>query len=170
MLKFSLVTEKDFDIVYSKMTSAFPYEERRDSYDEKECLKDSRFKLLSLIDGDISVGFVALWILDGFIFLEHIAVDEDKRSSGYGSKAIELIKAEFNMPIILEAEAPLTEQQIKRISFYERLGFIVNDNPYTQPSYHGGEGVPLMLLSFPDPLSDADFCKFIEETRKSAYK
>ena len=152
------------------MTSAFPYEERRDSYDEKECLKDSRFRLFSLYDNDIAVGFTALWVLDGFVFLEHIAIDEDKRSSGYGSKAIELIKSEFNLPIILEAEAPVTEQQIKRIAFYKRLGFTVNDYDYTQPSYHGGEGVPLMLLSFPDPMTDADFDKFIEETRKSAYK
>ncbi len=170
MLSFSPVTEKDFDIVYSKMASAFPYEERRDSFDEKECLKDSRFRLFSLYDNDIAVGFTALWVLDGFVFLEHIAIDEDKRSSGYGSKAIELIKETFDLPIILEAEAPVTEQQIKRIAFYERLGFHVNGYDYTQPSYHGGEGVPLMLLSFPDPMTDADFDKFIEETRKSAYK
>lgn len=152
------------------MTSAFPYEERRDSYDEKECLKDKHFKLLSIYDNDIAVGFTALWVLDGFVFLEHIAIDEDKRSSGYGSRAIELIKSEFNLPIILEAEAPVTEQQIKRIAFYKRLGFTVNDYDYTQPSYHGGEGVSLMLLSFPEPMTDADFNKFIEETRKSAYK
>ena len=170
MLRFSPVTERDFDEVYSKMTSAFPYEERRDSYDEKECLKDSRFKLFSLYDNDIAVGFTALWVLDGFVFLEHIAIDEDKRSSGYGSKAIELIKETFDLPIILEAEAPVTEQQIKRIAFYKRLGFNVNDYDYTQPSYHGSEGVPLLLLSFPKPMTDCDFNKFIEETRKSAYK
>ena len=170
MLRFSPVTERDFDEVYSKMTSAFPYEERRDSFDEKECLKDSRFRLFSLYDNDIAVGFTALWVLDGFVFLEHIAIDEDKRSSGYGSKAIELIKETFDLPIILEAEAPVTEQQIKRIAFYNRLGFTVNDYNYTQPSYHGGEGVPLLLLSFPKPMTDCDFNKFIEETRKSAYK
>ena len=152
------------------MTSAFPYEERRDSFDEKECLKDSRFRLFSLYDNDIAVGFTALWVLDGFVFLEHIAIDEDKRSSGYGSKAIELIKETFEIPIILEAEAPVTEQQIKRIAFYKRLGFTVHDYDYTQPSYHGGEGVPLLLLSFPKPMTDCDFNKFIEETRKSAYK
>lgn len=152
------------------MTSAFPYEERRDSFDERECLKDERFRFLSLIDNDTSVGFVALWLLDGFVFLEHIAIDEDKRSSGYGSQAIDLIKDTFSLPIILEAEAPVTEQQIKRIAFYKRLGFNVNAYDYTQPSYHGGEGVPLLLLSFPKPMTDRDFNKFIDETRKSAYK
>ncbi len=170
MLRFSPVTERDFDTVYSKMTSAFPYEERRDSFDEKECLKDSRFRLLSLYDDNTAVGFTALWVLDGFVFLEHIAIDEDKRSCGYGSRAIELMKETFNLPIILEAEAPVTEQQIKRIAFYKRLGFTVNDYDYTQPSYHGGEGVPLLLLSFPKPMTDCDFNKFVEETRKSAYK
>ena len=170
MLRFENVTESTFSLVYEKMCAAFPYEERRDFTDQLECMKDKRFCFFEIYDNDVAVGFISLWRLSGFVFIEHIAIDEDKRSGGYGTRAIELVKELYNMPLILEAEAPETRQQIKRIEFYNRLGFKVNDYPYKQPSYHGGEGVPLLVLSYPELLCVDEFNRFITETRDSAYK
>ncbi len=170
MLRFIDVNEKTFDMVFDKMTAAFPYEERRDCFDQKKCLKNKYFKFFEIYDGNTAVGFTALWVFENFVFIEHIAIDEDKRGGGYGSKAIELIKEKYNKPIILEAEAPVTEQQIKRIKFYERLNFKVNNFDYTQPSYHGGEGVPLLILSYPKELTNKEFDEFLMETRREAYK
>ncbi len=169
MIRFENVTEKTFPDVYEKMTTAFPLEERRSFIDQLECLKNEKFCFFEIVDNSSPVGFIAIWNLKGFVFLEHLAIDEDKRSGGYGSKAIELLKATFNKPIILEAEAPVAEQQIKRIAFYDRLGFKVNDFYYEQPSYHGGGGVPLKILSFPSLLTDEEFQNFLTETRNSAY-
>ncbi len=170
MVRFIDVNEETFNMVFDKMTAAFPYEERRDCFDQKECLKNKYFKFLEIYDGDIAVGFTALWIFESFVFIEHIAIDEEKRSGGYGSQTIEAIKEKYNKPIILEAESPVTEQQIKRIKFYERLGFKVNAFDYTQPSYHGGEGVPLLILSYPNTLSNDEFDLFLKETKKEVYK
>lgn len=169
MLRFIDVNEKTFNTVFEKMEAAFPYEERRDCFDQKECLKNEYFKFYEIYDGDTPIGFTALWIFEEFIFIEHIAIDEKKRGGGYGSKAIELIKEHYQRPIILEAEAPVTEQQIKRIRFYERLKFNVNTYDYTQPSYHGGEGVPLLILSYPNILTDEKFENFLSKTRKNVY-
>ena len=170
MIRFENVTEKAFPSIYEKMKAAFPLEERRKYIDQLECLKDERFNFFEITENNSAVGFIAIWNLDGFVFLEHLAIDEDKRSGGYGSKAVELLKATYNKPVILEAEAPVTEQQVKRIAFYDRLGFKVNDFDYEQPSYHGGEGVPLKILSFPNLLTAKEFNNFIKETRSSAYK
>ena len=169
MLRFIDVNEKTFNTVFDKMKTAFPYEERRDYSDQKECLENKYFKFFEIYDCDLAVGFTALWVFENFVFIEHIAIDEDKRGSGYGSKAIELIKEKYNKPLILEAEAPVTEQQIKRIKFYNRLGFNVNSFNYTQPSYHGGEGVPLLILSYPNKLTDEEFDEFLKETRREVY-
>ena len=169
MISFIDVNEKTFNTVFDKMKTAFPYEERRDYSDQKECLKNKYFNFFEIYDGDVAVGFTALWVFENFVFIEHIAIDEDKRGSGYGSKAIELIKEKYNKPLILEAEAPVTEQQIKRIKFYNRLGFNVNSFNYTQPSYHGGEGVPLLILSYPNKLTDEEFEEFLKETRREVY-
>lgn len=169
MLRFIDVNEKTFNTVFDKMKTAFPYEERRDYSDQKECLENKYFKFFEIYDCDLAVGFTALWVFENFVFIEHIAIDEDKRGGGYGSKAIELIKEKYNKPLILEAEAPVTEQQIKRIKFYNRLGFNVNSFNYTQPSYHGGEGVPLLILSYPNKLTDEEFDEFLRETRREVY-
>ncbi len=169
MIRFIDVTDKAFNTVFDKMTTAFPYEERRDYFDQMECLKNSRFKFSEIYDDDTAVGFIALWVFDSFVFIEHIAIDENKRGGGYGTKAIELVKKTYNLPLILEAEAPETEIQKKRITFYERLGFKVNSYDYTQPSYHGGEGVPLMILSYPEFINEDKFKEFLTETRREVY-
>lgn len=170
MIRFENVNEDTFSAVYEKMCAAFPLEERRDYVDQQECMNDERFCFFEIYDNEVAVGFISLWNLSGFVFIEHIAIDPDKRSGGYGSKAIELVKETYKKAVILEAEAPETEQQIKRIKFYDRLGFKVNDYPYEQPSYHGGEGVPLLILSYPEQLNENEFKNFITETRNSAYK
>lgn len=170
MTSFIPVTEESFDKVYNKMKAAFPIEERRTSFDEKNCLKDSKFNFFEILDEGNEVGFIALWVFQDFVFIEHLAIDSDKRNGGYGSKTLSLVKEKFNKPLILEAEAPETEQQIKRIRFYDRHGFKVNGFDYMQPSYHGGEGVPLKILSFPEMLSQEKFDSFIALTRKHVYK
>ncbi|MBO5896355.1 MAG: GNAT family N-acetyltransferase [Clostridia bacterium] len=170
MIRFENVNEETFSAVYEKMCAAFPLEERREFTDQSECMTDKRFRFLEIYENADPVGFIALWVLCGFVFIEHLAIDEDKRAGGYGTRAIELVKELYNVPLILEAEAPETEQQIKRIRFYERLGFKVNSYPYEQPSYHGGDGVPLLVLSYPVLLNCEEFENFIAETRNSAYK
>ncbi len=170
MIRFIDVTDAAFNTVFDKMTTAFPYEGRRNCFDQKECLKNSRFKFAEIYDDDTPVGFISMWSFESFVFIEHIAIDEDKRGGGYGTKSIELVKKAYNLPLILEAEAPETEIQKKRIAFYERLGFKVNAYDYTQPSYHGGDGVPLMILSYPQLLTDEEFSLFLTETRKEVYK
>ena len=169
-MKLIPITEERFDLVFSKMTAAFPYEERRDISDQKECLNNIFFKFLEIFDNEIDVGFITIWDFPEFVFIEHLAIDEEKRAGGYGSKTIENIKEAYKKPIILEAEAPETEQQIKRIRFYDRLGFKMNSYDYEQPSYHGGEGVPLKILSYPELLSQDEFDLFIKKTRENGYK
>lgn len=164
------ITEERFDLVFSKMTAAFPLQERRDISDQKECLNNKFFKFSEIFDNETAVGFIALWVFPEFVFIEHIAIDDNKRAGGYGSKTIELVKKVYKKPIILEAEAPETEQQIKRIRFYDRLGFKVNSYEYEQPSYHGGEGVPLKILSYPELISQEEFDLFIKRTRENPYK
>ena len=169
-MKLIPITEERFDLVFSKMTAAFPYEERRDLLDQKECLKNKYFKFFEIFDNEADVGFITIWDFPEFIFIEHLAIDEEKRAGGYGSKTIELIKQVYKKSIILEAEAPETEQQIKRIRFYDRQGFKMNSYDYEQPSYHGGEGVPLKILSYPELLNQEEFDLFIKRTRENPYK
>ncbi|MBR3809352.1 MAG: GNAT family N-acetyltransferase [Clostridia bacterium] len=170
MIDLKLVTDKNFSSVYKRLIDAFPYEERRDEADEKKCFLKSQFNFCEITDDGESVGLIVFWVFDKFLFVEHIAINKEIRSKGYGSKTFELLKTQYNLPIILEAESPETEMQKKRIKFYENLGFKINSYDYTQPSYHNGENVPLKILSFPEILSQSEFDLFFKETRRVVYE
>lgn len=170
MIDLRPVAEEKFSSVYKRLIDAFPYEERRDEVDEKKCFLKSQFNFCEITDGGESVGLIVFWVFESFLFVEHIAINKEIRSKGYGSKTIDLIKSKYNLPIILEAEAPLTETQKKRIKFYENLGFKVNSYDYTQPSYHNAESVPLLVLSFPKVLNENEFDEFFRETRIVVYE
>ena len=169
MIDIRPVTEENFSPLYKRLIDAFPYEERRDEADEKKCFLKPQFNFCEITDNGEGVGLIVFWVFERFLFIEHIAVNKEIRSKGYGSKAIELIKAKYALPIILEAEAPGTEMQKKRIKFYEKLGFKINSYDYTQPSYHNGDGVPLLVLSFPKLLDENEFDEFFKATRKAVY-
>ena len=75
-MKLIPIEEERFDLVFSKMNAAFPYEERRDISDQKECLNNKFFNFLEIFDNEIDVGFIALWDFPEFVFIGHIAIDE----------------------------------------------------------------------------------------------
>ena len=170
MIDIRPVTEEKFSLVYKRLVDAFPYEERRDECDEKKCFLKEQFNFCEITDDGESVGLIVFWVFERFLFIEHIAINKEIRSKGYGSKTIELIKAKYDLPIILEAEAPETEVQQKRIKFYENLGFKVNSYDYSQPSYHNAESVPLLILSFPEKLNQTEYDEFFKETRIVVYE
>ncbi len=170
MIELKPVTKENFSFVYKRLVDAFPYEERRDEEDEKTCFLKSQFNFCEITDDGESVGLVVFWIFKVFLFIEHIAINKEIRGEGYGSKTIDLIKEKYNLPIILEAEAPESEMQKKRIKFYENLGFKVNSYDYTQPSYHNAESVPLQILSFPKLLEKNEFEEFFKTTREVVYE
>ncbi len=170
MIELRPVAEEKISSVYKRIIDAFPYEERRDECDEAKCFLKSQFNFCEITDSGESVGLIVFWVFESFLFVEHIAINKEIRSKGYGSKTIELIKTKYNLPIILEAESPETEMQKKRIKFYENLGFKVNSYDYTQPSYHNAESVPLLVLSFPKVLNENEFDEFFRETRIVVYE
>ena len=163
------LTKENFSSVYKRLIDAFPYEERRDECDEEKCFLKKEFNFCGITDNGESVGLIVFWLFSDFLFIEHIAINNEKRGNGYGTKAIEFLKEKYNLPIILEAESPETEIQKKRIKFYEQLGFKVNSYNYTQPSYHNGESVPLLVLSFPELLNESEFEEFFKTTREIVY-
>ena len=169
-MQINELTPLTFSADYEKMCCSFPYEERRDITDEAMCFNKKEFRFCRLTENGEPCGVAVFWEFEGFIFLEHLAVDENMRSLGLGSRFIELLKKSYNKSIILEAEPPETEQAKRRIAFYERHGFFVNDYFYEQPSYHGeNAGVRLNILSFPNTLSQGEFDGFLKTTRREVY-
>ena len=155
-MKLVAMGREEFPAVYEQLEKNFIREERRDRADAEAILECPQYTVYHAVEGDEKVGFITVWELEGFAFAEHFVIFEPCRNRGLGAEVLRLLAARYDR-IVLEAEPPVGDIQRRRLAFYGRNGFCQNDRKYLQPSYRkGGEGVELVLMSYPDPVSDFD--------------
>ncbi len=135
--------------------TAFPTEERRAKDYHIETMTKSEFHAEAVLDDYTLIGIIFWWDLTNFRFVEHLATTPSVRGKGYGDQILREFIAESDKPIILEVEHPTEELSRRRIGFYERIRFILNNHPYRHPSYQQikGEFVELMIMTYPEPIS-----------------
>ena len=145
---------EDFDLIYSEKEKNFVSEERRDHEFAFQIMSEPNYTVYHVIDGETKVGFITVWDLVAFAYIEHFVIYELYRNLGYGGRTLEILKKMYKS-MVLEAEPPTDELRSRRIAFYERNGFFKNDYPYIQPPYRRGETrVPLVLMSYPSTLEN----------------
>ena len=155
---------EDFDGVYAIMEQSFPTDERR-PYDEQKSLLDNMAYSI-YISGEKNA-FIAGWEFDDFIFIEHFAVDSACRNTGLGSRMLTEFLKNQQKTVCLEVELPDTEIAKRRIGFYERNGFFLNEYEYFQPPISKGKKiVPLMIMTSKEKVSQGTF----ENIRNILYK
>ena len=155
--------EIGFDKVYAIMEEAFPPCEIRTKEGQRALLEKPEYRLHTYPDGNGEpAAFLTAWEFEKFRFIEHLAVGKSLRGGGWGSRSVaDYVKGDPR-PVILEVEPPETEMAKRRIGFYERLGFILNEYPYEQPPMQEATGwCPLFLMSYPSALGEREFqaCK-----------
>ncbi|MGI6217963.1 MAG: GNAT family N-acetyltransferase [Coriobacteriales bacterium] len=113
------------------MKTAFPVDEQVDTSKLIEISRDPKLTFAAFIDNGEFVG-LGQWASDksmGISNVMYLAVAEEKRSSGYGSKILKTIVKECDTPTtVLEVEStkvecPNLEQRLSRKSFYQRNDF-----------------------------------------------
>ena len=130
--------------IYQSYCNAFPVEERRDANQFNALFRNPKAKVISVLSNLNDIGYIILWELSEFVFIEHFEIFSDFRSQNYGSQILkELCKNQAR--IVLETEPEMLNNEAKRrIDFYNKNGFILVDENYLQPSY--GEGKPEVSL------------------------
>lgn len=144
----------DIDEIYSLLCASFDREEIRDGADFAATFDDPRFFPYNIIADVQTVGFIGVWELDGFTYIEHFATYPKYRNRGYGAATLRTLENRYSK-LILEAEPPTDEIRLRRSEFYKRAGFAVNDCEYLQPPFRASDKpFPLKLLSYPAPFDD----------------
>jgi ribosomal protein S18 acetylase RimI-like enzyme len=149
----------DFERVYEIMSASFPEIEYRTQIGQEELLRHPEYRLITELDenGRI-IAFLAAWEFPMFRFIEHLAVDPSVRGGGIGKRLMEKFMNPSDKLTVLEVEIPENGVSCRRIRFYERLGFHLNDYSYVQPPLRsGGVDLPLKIMSCPKPLSEKEF-------------
>ncbi len=144
----------EFDRFYALLEASFPIDEYRPYDAQKALLTHPAYEILTNYD---HTAMLTLWRFPHFVYAEHFVVAPGGRNQGTGTKMLQRLLSDLEVPLILEAELPETDMAIRRLGFYQRNGFFVNSYPYEQPAYGPGRSpVPLRLLSTA-PLSPSDF-------------
>lgn len=163
---------KKFDEIFNLMKISFPENEYRTYENQKILLEKKEYKLITKENekGE-AVAFIALWSAPEFDFIEHFAVSPECRGGGVGSKMMKNLMQNTNKPIILEIEVPCDDMSIKRLRFYERLGFKLNEQEYYQlPLRENARPLKLNLMSYPEKLNDEQFESVKQHLHEKIYE
>ncbi len=152
--------QDEFSQVFDIMKASFPPEEMRPYVEEENLLNIDQYEIYVIRDEDQESvkAFISIWEFPSFIYVEHFAVSPDFRNQGLGGEIIDRLCEDTDKDVILEVEPAGEEMANRRIAFYERHGFQLNDYPYFQPKLTDDhDELPLQLMSQPAPLSEDQF-------------
>ncbi|AWB45209.1 GNAT family N-acetyltransferase [Paenibacillus sp. CAA11] len=160
---------QQFNEVYKLMECSFPESEIRTLEGQRALLSHPDYQLITRRTADEGqlVGMMGVWRLGTFRFLEHFAVDPASRGEGTGKQMLQALLQDKPLPVLLEVEPPSGGMTLRRIGFYERLGFHLLPFEYSQPPLRIGQPyLPLCIMSYPAPLTESEF----EEYRRIIYR
>ena len=170
-LKRINTAHEHYPFVEALMQTAFPLQERRNAELQRE-YTDSKphFHTYVIIEENAPIGLLTYWELDGFHYIEHFAIHEQNRNKGYGEQVLGLLQERIKGMIVLEAEEPTDEITRRRIGFYQRKGFVMQDIHYQQPPYRkGDQWFPMKLMTFREKNFPLEFERIKGSIYKEAY-
>lgn len=142
------VSDLLFSNLFNLYALAFPTAERRTWAGlEYELNYEKRFFAQAILRDEKFVGLLNYWTFDRFFYIEHFAVSPTMRDQHIGTEALKMFKEQTKLPVVFEVEMPVDTTAIRRIQFYERLGFSVISHNYAQPPYEGDDFlIPMQLM------------------------
>lgn len=145
-----ITSSEDYRVeeIYNAYCSTFPEDERRDWDKLSTLFSHPKVKIISVLHESENIGYLILWELSNYTFVEHFEVFEKFRSQKLGSHITKYLFDNYPR-IILEIEPEhSSEDAARRYSFYQKNGFRLIDEMYVQPSYgKGKKPLDLWLLS-----------------------
>ena len=148
------------------LTASFPRDEYRALHQQRSNVDGNEaFCMNILCDDECPIGLLSYWRFDGYIYIEHFAIEGTKRNKGYGALVLkQLLKTESK--VVLEVELPTDETSRRRIGFYGRCGLEMCDMEYMQPAYQADSNeVPMRLMA-----CGIDMASCFEQIRNDIYR
>ena len=167
-----LLNREDFNQVFKIMEESFPSDEYRSYEGQKALLNHPDYSLRVLYNEEKKVkAFIASWEFKTFIYVEHFAVNASYRNKGLGAIVLnQQVKLSDKM-VCLEVEAFDTDINKRRIGFYERNNFHLNEYPYVQPAMaEGKKEIPLFIMTLDRAVDEDRFMEIKNTLYKEVYK
>lgn len=178
--KVNFSDHKSLPAVFDIYERSFPDAERRTRHNIiRQIDYNSDYNFFIVLDDDFPVGMAVVWVIEQrFIYIEHLAIEQSRRSRGLGAKAMKLLIDKSPFPIIIEIEKKtdaMTEEEAancdRRLKFYEKCGFHLCQHEYIQPPYAKNlPEVPMYLMECDGHLTDTDFDSVRDALYRVVYK
>ena len=116
-------------------------------------------------------GILNYWDFNDFLYIEHLAVNEQYRNQKIATKVLEQLNSQ-NKLIVLEVELPNDELSKRRIRFYERNAYSIQPFTYFQPPYRKGEErIKMHLMANTQlPINKTKYDEVISLIEKKVYE
>ncbi|MRI01604.1 GNAT family N-acetyltransferase [Kriegella sp. EG-1] len=150
---------------------AFPIEEQRSFDGQAKVLKEINYHFDILIEGEELIGFILWWDFENYKYIDHFATAKAHRNKGFGKLILNKLMESTDKPILLEVELPTSSINKRRIKFYERVDFQLNQHYYeTPPLKIGLPPLQLLVMSYPNPISKKDLAIFVKKNHPIIFK
>lgn len=146
---------RDYPAFLKLYNESFPENERRIYKSDEHVanfIKEKGGKFHGFVyddGGEDFVGFLTYWTFDGYVYVEHFAVDPAHRSKNIGSMMLRHLFDVAGPDVLIEVEKPTTDEARRRVAFYEKNGFRLREEiTYVQPPYSMDQsGVEMSLMT-----------------------
>ena len=163
-IKLKNISDQFFEQAWELYRDTFPLKMRRSKDLQARVMKNPKYNFDVILNDREFIGFMFWWNFDKYSYIEHFSVSAEHRNKGLGKVVLEDFMLSHDKPIVLEVELPNSEIDKRRIKFYERIGFKLNDHSYQLPSLQDGKAVlPLLLMTYPDLLSKKEVEIFVSK-------
>lgn len=152
--------DKHFDDAMKIYQASFPIFEQRTLKNQIEALEDEMYYSSIICENDKLIGIIFYWKYGKYTYIEHLSISPSLRGKNYGSKILRDF-CKDNKDTILEIDNPIDEISIKRLKFYSKIGFKLQDFEHIHPPYRQEyNGHYLKVLSFNRDLSKYEYDEF----------
>lgn len=171
LIRLKHISDKYFQEAWKLYEDAFPFEERRRLDEQSYILQNDSYHFDVLIDKDQFIGFILWWNFETLNYIDHFATAVEQRGKGIGKLILNKFMGSNDKSIILEVELPNSNINERRIKFYERVGFKLNQHHYEIPPIKVGQPpLQLLLMSYPNIISEKEVDLFIEKYHPFLFK
>ena len=162
-MEFIRINSKDdkyFNDAMKIYETSFPIFEQRTIKNQIAVLEDKDYHSTIICENNSLIGLLFYWKYGKYTYIEHLAISPNLRGKNYGSKILKTF-CEDNKYTILEIDNPIDEISIKRLKFYSKIGFKLQNFEHIHPPYRNGyEGHNLKIMNFDRDLSNEEYDEF----------
>jgi GNAT superfamily N-acetyltransferase len=170
-MSYQELMKDEFDIFYNILVNHFPSKEVKEYKYLKSTYEQGVVHVLVEKKEDTIIAVLSYIFVKDYVFIDYFAVVEKYQGKRYGEKMLSYFKDYINKPILLEVELPADETTKRRISFYQRHGFVVNEHTYVVPPVRSlKQSLIFLLVSYPKAISIMEFEGIYPDILKTVYE